>query len=161
MLTVAYDNSAHMFRRYEPWECDEDGYPFIWPKISEVRSAERCWRCDECGFAYLEDGDILTVHHFNPVKADCRKENLKVYCWLHHSQDHEPDTNVRAAKCKICKDYFGGWPRLRRHIRGIHRPSELKIPEIMLDQRPSSYVSRGKRLAAIQEQERLWRLWRD
>jgi hypothetical protein len=109
----------------------------------------------------LEDDDILTVHHFHPNKADCRKENLNVYCWLHHSQDHEPDTSVRAAKCKFCKNYFGGWPRLHRHIRGIHKPSELRIPEIVLDQRPSSYVTRGRVLAAIQEQQRLRALWWD
>jgi hypothetical protein len=158
MPTVSYDDPANLFRRYEPWECDEDGgYPFIWTKISEVRCAERLYRCDDCGFAYLEDGDILTVHHCNFNKADCRRENLDVYCWLCHSVDHNPDINVKDIRCKYCKVYFLGWSRLRRHIKGIHRPCELKIPGITLDKQPTSYTGRQKTWTAIQKQQ----LWRD
>jgi hypothetical protein len=153
-----YDDPRSLFRRYQPWECEEDsGYPFIWAKISEVRRAERLYRCNDCGFAYLEDRDILTVHHGNFNKADCRRENLAVYCWRCHSLDHEPDMNMKDMRCKYCKRYFLGWPRLRRHINGIHRPFELKIPEITLDKRPTAYVGRGRVLAAIQQQQR----WRD
>jgi len=159
MLIVAYDDPTHMFRRYEPWECDEDGYPFIWDEISAVRRAEKLHRCEDCGLAYLEERDILTVHHANFNKADCRRENLDVYCWLCHSADHEPDMNMRSIRCKYCKGYFQGLARWRRHIKGIHRPFELKIPEITLDQRPTSYVGRGKVFAAIQQSQRLRALW--
>jgi hypothetical protein len=158
---IPYDDPASLFRVYEPSECEENGYPYIWNKISEVRCEEKLFRCADCGFAYLEDGDILTVHHFNFNKADCRRNNLDVYCWLHHSVDHEPDMNMRDMRCKFCKGYFLDWPRLRRHIKGIHRPSELKIPEITLDKRPTSYVGRGKVLATIQQQQRWRELWRD
>ena len=170
--TNPYDNSEHLFRGacerlfrvYQAWECDEDGYPYIWPKVSDVRCAERLFRCDDCGFAYLEDGgDMLTVHHNNLNKADCRRVNLAVCCWLHHSVDHEPGWDARAIPCKICKPktYFIGWPRLHRHIRGIHRPFELKIPPITLDERPTSYAGRGRVLPAIQRQQAFERLWRD
>ena len=160
---IRYDSPLYMFRKYAPCERDEDGegYPYIWPAISDIRCAERLFRCDDCGFAYLEDGDILTVHHCNFNKADCRRENLLVNCWLHHNVDHEPDLNMRDMQCKYCKEHFLGWPRLHRHIRGIHRAFELKIPEITLDKRPTAYVGRGRALAAIQEQQRLSKLWWD
>jgi hypothetical protein len=86
---------------------------------------------------------------------------LLVNCWLHHNVDHEPDLNMRDMQCKYCKEHFLGWPRLHRHIRGIHRAFELKIPEITLDKRPTAYVGRGRALAAIQEQQRLSKLWWD
>jgi hypothetical protein len=156
MRLIPYDDSAHMFRRYKDWEIEEEtGYPFIWEKISAIRRAERLYRCADCGFAYLEEGDLLTVHHSNFNKADCRRENLNVYCWLCHSLDHEPDSNQRDWKCKFCKGHFLGWGRLHRHIRGIHRAFELKIPEITLDRPPRSFVARRGTWSAIQ-QERLW-----
>lgn len=161
MRTIPYDHPAHLFRVYESWECDEDGYPYIWDRISEVSREERLRRCEDCGFAYLEGGDILTVHHNNLNKADCRRANLAVYCWLHHSADHESNLNMRDIRCKFCQAWYLGWPRLRRHIRGIHRPFELKIPEVMLDKRPTLYAGRGKVLFAIQRQQRWERLWRD
>jgi hypothetical protein len=119
MPLVPYDDPVNLFRVYAPWECEEDGngYPFVWDKISECRRVQRFYRCEDCGLAYLEDGDILTVHHRNLNKADCRIENLLVNCWLHHSVDHEPDLNMRDMKCKYCKGYFLGWPRLHPHSR--------------------------------------------
>lgn len=163
MRTTPYCDPVYMFRKYAAWECEEsgEGYPYIWNDISEMRCAERLYKCDDCGFAYLEDGDILTAHHNNFNKADCRRENLSVCCWLHHSVDHESLWDQRPCRCPFCKRYLIGWPRLHRHIRGIHRPFELNIPEIILDQRPTSYVPRGRVLGAIQEHQRLLRLWRD
>jgi hypothetical protein len=161
MPMFPYDDPTHsLFRVYGDWEC-EDGYPYIWNKMSEVRCEEKLFRCDDCGFAYLEEGDILTVHHNNLNKADCRRVNLPVYRWLHHSVDHEPGWDARPIRCRFCKTYFIGWPRLHRHIRGIHRPSELKIPAITLAKRPISYVGRGRVLAAIQQQQRWRELWWD
>lgn len=157
MRVIPYDDPVHLFRVYEPWECEEDGngYPFIWNKISECRCAEKLYRCEDCGLAYLEEGDSLTVHHDNLRKADCRKENLIVYCWLHHKADHESHMrNIRSIQCKYCKACFLGLARLHRHIRGIHRPSELKIPEISLAKRPTSYVKRRGVWTAIQRERR-------
>lgn len=148
---MPYDDPANLFRVYGPWECEEEGYPFIWNAISECRRAEKLYRCDDCGLAYLEDGDILTVHHCNFNKADCRRQNLLVNCWLHHSVDHEPDLNMRDIRCKYCKGWFLGSARLHRHIRGIHRPFELKIPEVSLDKPPISYVGRRRTWAALQQ----------
>src|SRR5262249_34979472 len=115
------------------------------------RREEKLYRCEDCGFAYLEAGDILTAHHFNSDKADCRRQNLTVYCWLCHSADHNPDMSAKTMRCKYCKGYFLGWARLRRHIRGIHRPFELKIPEIRLDEPPASYLKRDAVWGAIQQ----------
>lgn len=152
MKVIPYDDPANLFRVYAPWECEEEsGYPFIWNKISDCKRAEKVYRCEDCGLAYLEDGDILTLHHANFDKADCRRNNLDVYCWLHHSQDHEPDMNMRDYRCKYCKGWFLGWARLHRHIKGIHRPSELKIPEVSPDKPPTSYVGRRRMWVALQQ----------
>lgn len=157
MGTIPYDDPRILFRRYPAWECEKDsGYPFIWEKISEIRRAEKLYQCADCGFAYLEEGDLLTVHHCNFNKADCRRENLDVYCWLCHSLEHEPDMNMRDIQCKHCKGWFLGLARLLRHIKGIHHPFELKIPELQLDKPPTSYVGRGKMWAALQSQRLFW-----
>jgi hypothetical protein len=63
---------------------------------------------------------------------------------------------MRAIRCKYCKTYYLGWPRLHRHIKGIHRPFELKIPEVPLDKPPVSYVGRGKVWMALQKQQLWW-----
>ena len=155
------DPTDSLFRVYGDWECDTDGYPFIWRRISDIRRAERLYRCEDCGFAYLEkeadaDASILTVHHFNQRKADCRRKNLYVYCWLCHRADHEPDFKMRSRQCKHCKGWFLGWARLHRHIRGIHHPFELNIPDIELDKPPTSYVGRGDVWAAMQKEKLFW-----
>src|SRR5882762_7824594 len=99
-----------------------------------------------------------------PLMWRCRRGQPRKYPfqYLHSmSRMFEPDSNIRDMLCQYCKGYFIGWPRLHRHIKGIHRPFELKIPEITLDQRPTSYVGRGRVLAAIQQQQRWRELWRD
>ena len=110
MNFIQYDDPAFMFRRYKDWEIDkENSYPFIWEEISAIRRAEKLYRCADCGFAYLEKGDILTVHPSNFNKADCRRENLDVYCWLCYSLDHEPELDVLSIRCRFCKGYYAGW----------------------------------------------------
>jgi hypothetical protein len=121
MEVVPYDDPAYLFRVYAEWECDEEGYPFVWNKITECKRAEKNYRCEDCGAAYRAEGDGLTVHHFNRDKSDCRRHNLSVYCWLHHSQDHEPsDPSIRDIYCRKCKGWFGGLARYLRHVRGTH-----------------------------------------
>ena len=62
---VRYDDPRRMFRKYVPDECEDngEGYPYLWDEISKARCAEKDYRCEDCGFAYLEEGDILNVHH--------------------------------------------------------------------------------------------------
>jgi hypothetical protein len=114
MPTVSYDDPASLFRRYEPWECEEDGgYPFIWTKISEVRCAERLYRCADCGFAYLEDGDILTVHHCNFNKADCRVPQVALFYlgFSELSRGHPPFRKRRERMGHPPKAVFGIKPQ--------------------------------------------------
>jgi hypothetical protein len=64
-LFIPYDDPPFIFRIYRDDECDpEDGYPFIWRRIAELLRAYALERCEDCGMAYLAEGDILTVDHF-------------------------------------------------------------------------------------------------
>lgn len=158
MLSPRYDDPLYMFRTFMPEECEEDGegYPYLWNELSRVIRAERLYRCDECGFAYLEKQEILTVHHRNSNKSDCRRENLVVRCWLHHSVDHTPGPGERVHRCKFCGRCQIGIVRLKRHLRGIHKPYELKIPPLQLDRPPSSYHNRSGALKRIQNTRYWW-----
>jgi hypothetical protein len=73
-----------LFRLYQPNECDDGGYPFIWPKISRLVKLNAEQRGMDCGLQYVKEGDYLTVHHQNERVADCRKENLVPMCWHCH-----------------------------------------------------------------------------
>jgi hypothetical protein len=121
MVFVPYDDPRKLFRRYEDWECDKEGYPFIWPTISLWVRRYSNNECLDCGPAYRARGDILTVHHFNPCKADCRRTNLLSLCWPCHSLDHRDTRGYRSVRCPHCKDYFLGMGHLMRHIHGKHR----------------------------------------
>jgi hypothetical protein len=135
---IPYDDPAHLERMYADWERDDDGYPFIWPKISALRRAEENYRCEDCGLAYRAEGDRLEVHHFNRYKADCRRRNLDVYCGLHHSQDHEPsDPAIRDIYCRKCKGWFGGVARYLRHVRGMHPVEDRKREKSKIEDTPA------------------------
>ncbi len=129
MHILPYDDPHALFRVYQDWECDEEGYPFIWPEISDYRRCRANYRCRDCGTAYLSEKIgrkrvALTVHHFNAVKSDCQWCNLVVLCWLCHQVDHSPTyPELRHYYCRRCKQGgFLGWAHYRRHLRGFHMP---------------------------------------
>jgi hypothetical protein len=120
MVLIPYDDACRLLRVYQDWECDEEGYPFIWPQISLLMRRDAQNRCSDCGIAYHEAGDRLTVHHLNTVKADCQWMNLFVACWLCHTADHQPSFSNRDIYCRRCKGWFNGWKRFQRHTQGMH-----------------------------------------
>lgn len=123
MLSAPYDDPINLFREYSKEECDEDGYPFVWPAISERMRRDAGYRCSDCGFQYLATGDRLTVHHICGNKADCRRLSLSVMCWPCHLQDHSPAPrpNFSGLKCPRCGHRACDWSSLKRHIQGIHK----------------------------------------
>jgi hypothetical protein len=121
MQVIPYDNPASLFRIYREEECDEDGYPFIWPKISERCRREADYKCLDCDTVYRAEGDQLTVHHLNRDKADCRRRHLDAYCWLCHNAEHYPINGMKDFYCRRCKGWFLGWARFRRHLEGMHK----------------------------------------
>jgi len=125
-ILVPYDSPTSLFRVYQPNECDKDGYPFIWDEISKQRRLENNNDCIECAKAYLETKDKLTVHHFNEVKEDCRRDNLEVMCWPCHLMWHSPSHGLRELKCPHCGLWCKSWFYLERHIRGKHANKILK-----------------------------------
>lgn len=108
------------FRAEVAEECDKDGYPYVWPKVSEWVREYRGYRCDDCGVAYKSEGAALTVHHSNYNKADCRRDSLDVLCWPCHSLFHLPTSGMKSLRCPRCKGWYLGWAHLRRHARGVH-----------------------------------------
>jgi hypothetical protein len=120
MAFIDYDDPRKLFRIYADWECDQEGYPFIWPTISQWVRRYANDECEDCGHAYRVNGGNLTVHHFTPRKADCRRENLMPLCWPCHSLSHTDTHRYKNCRCPYCKAYFIGGGHLRRHIRGKH-----------------------------------------
>lgn len=122
MRTVPYDDPANLLRVYSPEECDADGYPFLWPKISAWVRQYANEECSNCVTVYRTEGDALTVHHRDSNKADCRKRNLKALCWTcHYAEWHSPiQGRVRLKKCPHCRERFIVFEVLHRHILGRH-----------------------------------------
>jgi len=62
-----------------------DDYPPDWPQIAYRIKRIAGWRCEHCG--QKDDrlaGYMLTVHHLNGIKADCRWQNLVALCQRCH-----------------------------------------------------------------------------
>ena len=60
-------------------------YPTNWPTIATAIKALAFWRCEACNAPddYLS-GHVLTTHHLNGDKCDCRFVNLVALCQRCH-----------------------------------------------------------------------------
>jgi len=60
-------------------------YPPNWNEIAVDIKFRAGWCCEHCGHPHeVETGYVLTVHHLNGDKADCRFENLVALCQRCH-----------------------------------------------------------------------------
>ncbi len=124
MDDIPYDHPANLLHVYRDDECDEEGYPFVWEKISEQVRSEANYECSECGKAYLlpEFKCPLTVHHRNRDKADCQRHNLESICkTCHLGAEHSPSSGLREMPCPQCEGWFKSWAYLHRHTVGKHK----------------------------------------
>lgn len=87
-----------------PWAVEPRGeYPAEWERgeIQQDVMARAGWRCEHCGMAFQEGTTlakdatnavgkpiILTVHHIDGNKSDCRWENLVALCQVCHLKMH-------------------------------------------------------------------------
>lgn len=63
-------------------------YPKNWLEIAMKIKKRAGFRCEQCGHPHnIKDCYILTVHHINGDKADCRDENLIALCQRCHLRE--------------------------------------------------------------------------
>lgn len=60
-------------------------YPANWLDIAQQIKDQANWKCEHCNYTHdIPNGYMLTVHHLNMDKADCRYENLVALCQRCH-----------------------------------------------------------------------------
>ena len=69
-----------------PWAVETRGeYPDDWPEIAKRVKEAAGWRCIRCGHPNdRETWHVLTVHHINGDKSDCRWFNCAALCQRCH-----------------------------------------------------------------------------
>jgi 5-methylcytosine-specific restriction endonuclease McrA len=80
---------------YPPADLRPDGYPTNWPDIATAVKLLANGRCEHCHHPHdVPSGHVLTVHHINMLKHDCRYQNLIALCQrchLHLQHRYRPD----------------------------------------------------------------------
>ena len=62
-----------------------NAYPLDWPEIAKRTKDEAGWRCVRCNHHHhVPSGHVLTVHHLDGNKANCRWYNLAPLCQRCH-----------------------------------------------------------------------------
>jgi len=83
-------------------------YPPNWHSIAQKIKAKANYTCQKCGVKHSnEPGNILTVHHKNGNKADCRESNLIALCQRCHLQEQ---LKTKTWKYRKLKERLGQTP---------------------------------------------------
>ena len=62
-----------------------DDYPPEWGVIATTIKRMARWRCENCDHVHdVANGYMLTVHHLNMQKNDCRWQNIVALCQRCH-----------------------------------------------------------------------------
>ena len=60
-------------------------YPPDWPEIAKAVKDAAGWRCLRCGYPHdVASGHVMTVHHLDGDKSNCRWWNLPALCQRCH-----------------------------------------------------------------------------
>lgn len=79
------NDPLRFLRAYFSHELTESGYPIVWPAISVHVKEAAGWSCVRCGHPHdLPSRHVLTVHHLDGQKANCRWWNLPALCQRCH-----------------------------------------------------------------------------
>ena len=75
-----------------------DDYPPEWGVIATTIKQMAGWRCENCDHVHdVANGRVLTVHHLNMLKNDCRWQNLVALCQRCHKIQPRPAATHRLA----------------------------------------------------------------
>ena len=77
------------------------GYPDNWQGIANVLKEWAGRKCEHCGQPNVYPSYVLTVHHLNGDKADCRFENIVALCQACHLHIQ--------GKYFVGKDHYQAW----------------------------------------------------
>lgn len=70
---------------YPPADLRTDGYPHNWADIATAVKLLANGQCEHCHHPHdVSSGHVLTVHHLNMLKPDCRWQNLVALCQRCH-----------------------------------------------------------------------------
>ena len=88
-------------------------YPSNWEQIARKVKAAANWRCIRCDHLNdYESGHVLTVHHFDGIKSNCRWWNLLALCQRCHLSIQvrvNPEQPFFAEHSEWIKPYVAGF----------------------------------------------------
>lgn len=94
----------------------KNGYPDNWFEIATQVKEEAGWKCERCHHKNDSvSGHVLTVHHLNGNKMDCRRENLSALCQRCHLH---LATGVNLLQLFLFESLDSIWYKKRLKIRG-------------------------------------------
>lgn len=96
------------------WKVETRGeYPADWPEIARLVKDAAKWYCVRCAHPHQREGwYILTVHHWDGDKANCRWWNLLALCQRCHLKIQatvNPDQPYLFEHSEWCKPYAAGF----------------------------------------------------
>ena len=112
-----------------------EGYPSNWQTIARRVKKAAGWKCVRCGAKHSREGwNILTVHHLDGDKMNCRWWNLVALCQRCHLRIQgrvkmdQPFIYEHSAWFKPYVAGFYAWKYLGKHLgrmRVLERMDEL------------------------------------
>ena len=111
-------------------------YPPNWPEIARRVKQAAGWRCVRCKHAdQIETGHVLTVHHLDGDKANCRWWNLPALCQRCHLSIQgrvNPWTPWFLEHSEWFKPYAAGFYAWRYLPEDLTRAEvEARLPELL------------------------------
>lgn len=99
-------------------------YPPDWPDIAQRVKDEAGWRCVRCDAPHSREGwRILTVHHLDGDKANCRWWNLAALCQRCHLYVQ--------GRVKMEQTYLGEHSEwFRPYVAGYYAATVLGEPDL-------------------------------
>lgn len=113
-------------------------YPADWPAIAAAVKDAAGWRCVRCDAAHAREGwRILTVHHLNGDKSDCRWWNLLALCQRCHlsiqGRVNLERPWVMVEHTPWFRPYVAGWYALRYLGRDLDRAEVMERLDELLE----------------------------